>query len=354
MNNPNKKVPIEEAFSYVLAPERIAQRPASPADSAKLLVADRTGQQVSEKEFLEIVELLKPDDHLVLNDTRVIKARLFGSLETGAEIEILLVQQEGQVKWRAMARPLKKLREGVRVKLANGLVAICGERISEQEIILEFVSTDSSQNVAELLVKAGVMPIPPYIRGGRGDDQDNSDYQAHFARNEGSIAAPTAGLHFTERLLSKVSSLGCSISYLTLHVGTASFLPIWSENESLSKTPGSERFIYDASLIGALEASRENGGRVIAVGTTVVRALESMMRMKADASRRELSTELFITPGFDFKIVDALVTNFHQPRTTHLLLVEAIMGRELLEESYKYALDNSFKFLSYGDGMFIQ
>ena len=193
------------------------------------------------------------------------------------------------------------------------------------------------------------MPIPPYIRGGKSDEQDTLDYQTHFAKaaGNGSIAAPTASLHFTPELVATIKSKGIQMINLTLHVGLASFLPLWNDSVENLTPPGKEEFVVEESTWQTISNHKSTGGRVIAVGTTVVRALESRVR------EMEGETELFITPGFDFKMVDAMVTNFHQPATTHLLLVEAFIGKNLLRESYEYAIRNDFRFLSYGDGMLL-
>jgi S-adenosylmethionine:tRNA ribosyltransferase-isomerase len=194
-----------------------------------------------------------------------------------------------------------------------------------------------------------MMPIPPYIRKGRSDHQDRIDYQAAFAKFDGSIAAPTAGLHFTERLINNLRQRRCIIAFVTLHVGTASFLPVILEGKV--REPGEEFYLHSTEIIGQINKVRSSGGRVIAVGTTVVRALESMWHNQGTEGVRR--TELFVTPGYTFGAIDGLVTNFHQPHTTHLLLVEALLGRNNLDHAYRHALKSRYRFLSYGDGMLI-
>lgn len=347
---------MEPRFSYTLDPVRIAQRPISPADAAKLLVVYRNDGSIRETTFLALPELLNPNDLLVFNDSKVIPVRLFGALEPNdSEVEMLLLSEVERGRWRALGRPLKRLTPGSRVKFAAGLSANVGARLSEQEIELEFVDLSNIPPERATILAAGTMPIPPYIRRGVGDEQDRSDYQNVFAAVEGSIAAPTAGLHFTDRLLGKIRAVGCAVEFLTLHVGPYSFQPIEREDGEL-RTPGMERYCYSPEILAAIAATRARGGRVIAIGTTVVRALESMVAADPVASEltgAESETEIFIQPGYKFLAIDSLVTNFHQPRTTHLLLLQAILGRDLLEKSYTHALDNEFRFLSYGDGMIV-
>ena len=222
--------------------------------------------------------------------------------------------------------------------------------------MVRFVDEHGALATRALLHAVGHMPIPPYIRRGISDEQDRADYQTFFAANDGSIAAPTASLHFTPELFERIRARGAAVRFLTLHVGAASFLPLWHGDEDELRKPGAERFYYDPTVLTDCAAARARGGRVIAVGTTVVRALESHAahaHKGGDKSATLLSTELFITPGYQFALVDALVTNFHQPRTTHLLLVESLLGRARLQRVYEYALAHDFRFLSYGDGMFI-
>jgi S-adenosylmethionine:tRNA ribosyltransferase-isomerase len=219
----------------------------------------------------------------------------------------------------------------------------------EDRLRLRFES-DNPTEIADLLFQHGTMPIPPYIRNGRGDEQDRTDYQSIFAQHPGSVAAPTASLHFTKPLIDDLMcNIGCKVDRLTLHVGTASFQPIFVNG--VLRPPGEERFHVPSDVWERLQATKASGGCIVAVGTTVVRALESAARSSSRAGMGQ--TQLFIEPGFEFKVVDALVTNFHQPRTTHLLLVEALLGRAGIDACYRQALDNSYRFLSYGDGMLI-
>jgi S-adenosylmethionine:tRNA ribosyltransferase-isomerase len=334
-------------FTYTLPPELIAQRPWDPPDEAKLLVVDRSSKAITIELFRELPRYLASGDLLVLNDTRVMPARLFGECE-GRSVEVLLVSELGGDCWRVLGRPMKQLRRGGEIRFSDILKGRV-EASDEGEARCLFFTEDGT-SVRSALEAAGTMPIPPYIRAGRGDEQDRADYQTIFARNEGSIAAPTASLHFTERLLADCRERGVGIVFLTLHVGTASFLPAYRAGSHELRPPESERFFIPQETIDEVARVRRAGGRVVAVGTTVARALESAGSSQACLQG---STELFITPGYQWKMTTNLVTNFHQPGTTHLLLVEALLGRELLAEVYNRALLAPLRFLSYGDGMIV-
>lgn len=339
-------------YSYELPDGRIAQRPAHPPESAKMLVISRSSGTLEHRTFAEIGEFLKPGDLLVFNDTKVIPARLFGKLDgpDGPDVEVVILEEVAQHEWSALGFPMRRIRAAERVFFSERLSALVLPSANEDRLLLRFIGA-STDELGALLFNHGTMPIPPYIRDGRADDQDRIDYQSIFAVNPGSVAAPTASLHFTEDLISQLKSRNqCAIERITLHVGTASFQPILVNG--VLRKPGHERFVVPESVLSAIQKTKQAGGRVVAVGTTVVRALETAARRGAVAGAVEL-TDLFIEPGFEFKIVDALVTNFHQPRTTHLLLVEALLGAELLDRSYVAALKDNYRFLSYGDGMLI-
>lgn len=336
-----------DIFNYELLQEKIAQRPVYPYDSAKLLVLDRKGSSVEESVFSNISEFLFEDDILVFNNTSVIPARLFGSFaDTGGKVELLLVKEINHNTWECLARPAKKLKIGREIIISDDLRIVIKERIEDVRVVVEFVNAKK-----ENIYKNGNMPIPPYIRKGHSDDQDKIDYQTIFAKDEGSIAAPTASLHFTNSLMDKIKAKGVEVENVTLHVGAASFLPLWKEEDEELKEPGEELYKITKDLFDKLKKAKEDGRRIVAVGTTVVRAIETAARNEKVDTLEE--TKLFITPGFDFKFVDAMITNFHQPATTHIMLMQAFMGYDLLEKSYNYALENNFRFLSYGDGMLI-
>lgn len=310
-----------------------------------MLVLDRNFKQLASSSFAELPLLLRSNDLLVFNDSRVIPARLFGRRKD-LEVELLLLKDLGAGRWETIGRPLRKLKENDQIIFSEQLSARFISRTKEDAALVEFFF-DKEIASREQVLETGLMPIPPYIRQGRSDRQDLIDYQTQFARVEGSIAAPTASLHFSESLITDIRQKGCGISFLTLHVGLSSIKEI-----EPGKPPGSERIRVSSELLDQITLTRKAGGRVIAVGTTVVRALEASAHFSLVDEDSE--TSLFIKPGFDFKIVDAMITNFHMPASTHLLLVEAFLrDRELLAETYNFAMNNDFRFLSYGDGMLI-
>lgn len=324
-----------KSYSYNLPQSRIAQRPVYPYDSAKLLVLNEG--EILESTFADIAKFLSEKDLLVFNNTAVMPARLFAKLETGGQAEVLLVREVSENIWECLAKPRKKLKIGKRIIFTNEL---SGEVVeNKEELLIQFLGTYQD------IITAGSMPIPPYIRGGVSDEKDKKDYQTFFAEKTGSIAAPTASLHFTPELFKKLEDEGVKKTYLTLHVGTHSFLPLFNNEEGQLREPGKENYEISEDVWKIILDHKKTGGRVIAVGTTVVRALES--------GYGNTETKLFIQPGYKFKVIDGMITNFHQPETSHLLLVEAFTGREKLKESYEYALNNNFRFLSYGDGMLI-
>lgn len=340
-----------EPYSYDLPDERIAQRPVHPPESARMMVVDRQLGQVSHSSFADITEFLRPSDHLIFNDTKVIPARLFGALEdaSGYQVEVVLLHEESGDEWSALGFPMRRIRAAQRVYFNEKLTAIVCPSPREDRLRLRF-ETHSDRTIFDLVEEHGTMPIPPYIRSGRGDEQDRIDYQSIFAEQPGSVAAPTASLHFSKELMAKITlRVGCRIDTLTLHVGAASFQPIVVNG--VLRPPGEEHLHVSESLLTRARDTKRQGGRIVAVGTTVVRALESAVRHTSADSLT--STELFIQPGFEWRMVDALITNFHQPRTTHLLLVEALTGQALLHQAYTAALENGYRFLSYGDGMLI-
>lgn len=336
-----------EPFSYDLPADRIAQRPWEPPDEAKLLVVDRRTGTIATTQFTELPDLLEPGDLLVLNDTRVIPARLFGT--TGERsVEVLLLREIHDGQWTVMGRPMKLLRRGVDISFGDNLLGRI-EPEGEQNLRCTFSTRDDS-SVKDALWRVGTMPIPPYIRGGIGDQRDITDYQTIFARKEGSVAAPTASLHFTDRLFERCKARGIARTFLTLHVGSASFLPVYRAGSDGFQEPGTEWFEVPEATRKLVRNAHANGRRVIAIGTTVARALESIGR-HPESSRGE--TDVFITPGFEWRVATNLVTNFHQPGTSHLLLVESLLGKQLLSRAYQTALQEGFRFLSYGDGMII-
>lgn len=342
-----------EPFEYSLPEARIAQRPVQPYDHARLLVVNREASQLFDRHFHELPTFLRPRDLLVVNNTKVIPARLLGEFRSGGSLELLLLWSGiDEFTWVCLGRPMRKFTEGTVLKFDKGVTAIVLERVAEKELIVRF--SEPRDRLLEMLGDIGTMPIPPYIRKGLGDESDRVDYQTPFGEVLGSVAAPTASLHFTDETRSAVKAMGAQTIPLTLHLGTASFLPLWKEGEAGPNPPSSEKLRLVRSVFDTVTETRANGGRIIAVGTSVVRALETMARLEStEWSEGWVDTDLFIQPGHEFKFVDGIITNFHQPRTTHLLLVEAFLGRELLSDSYEFALVSEYRFLSYGDAMFL-
>ncbi|MCB0336089.1 MAG: tRNA preQ1(34) S-adenosylmethionine ribosyltransferase-isomerase QueA, partial [Bdellovibrionales bacterium] len=337
-----------EPYQYKLPDTQIAQRPCYPYHDAQLLVVRRDDRALLKSTFIQLSDYLQAGDLLVFNDTKVIPARLFGTKRsTGAAIEVLLLRALELNQWTALIRPKKRVDIGTIIDFESGSARV-HEVHDGPEVILNF---DLEVDFEVFLEESGVMPIPPYIRKGRADSKDKQDYQSRFAKTEGSVAAPTASLHFTDELMQQMQAKGIASTFLTLHVGAASFLPVIDPVTGQLSSPGAEYYrISDAQSAVLMEAKKAKR-RVIAVGTTVARALESWSGLSGDTGLNP--TSLFIQPGHQWRVCDGLVTNFHQPGTTHLLLVEALLGRSLLDEAYQYALGSDFRFLSYGDGMCI-
>jgi len=329
-----------DLFDFVLPSELIAQRPALPRDSARLLeVADGP---LADRHISDLPDMLQPNDLLVVNDTRVLPARLHGRrLSSGArgeiDIELLLLRRRQDASWSAMARPGKRLKAGDRLQFGDDLAATVVERMADGTIIVSFVAADDA--LARGLAAIGAMPLPPYIRHGIADQQDRSDYQTIFARSDGAVAAPTAGLHFTPELLDQLD-----VERVTLHVGLDTFRPLAVDDLAEHRLHG-ERYSVSPAAWERIRAA----ARVVAVGTTTVRVVETLAR----AGPLDGRTELFVTPGFDFRRVDALLTNFHLPRSTLLALVMAFAGVEETRELYRLAIAERYRFYSFGDAMLV-
>lgn len=330
-------------FDYELPPESIAQQP-SPRGESRLLVLDREGAE-RHRRVRDLPELLRPGDLLVLNNTRVIPARLFGRRPGGGQIEILLTGKAGEQEWDALVKPGRRARPGTVIELDAGLTAEVIEKEESGRHRLRF-----SEPVEPHLDRLGHVPLPPYIQ--RPDDAaDRERYQTVYARHPGAIAAPTAGLHFSAELLQEIAAAGIETAEVTLHVGLGTFKPV-SVEQIEEHRMDRERYEVPEAAAEAIRRARGRGGRVVAVGTTVVRTLESA----AIAGGGEVlpgsgSTELFITPGFRFQAVDVLLTNFHLPRSTLLMLVSAFAGRERILAAYEEAVREGYRFYSYGDAM---
>ncbi len=332
-------------FDFDLPRELIAQHPVSPRDAARLLVV---GDGLSDHGVRELPNLLKPGDVLVFNDTRVIPARLWGR-RGQAEIEVTLIKPDDAdgARWRAFARPGKRLKAGDRIDFTEGLAATVAGKGERGEVTLAFDVDAPAFRAA--LARIGAMPLPPYIQRERGGDpRDKQDYQTVFARQEGAIAAPTAGLHFTPGLLAEIEARGVASAFVTLHVGAGTFLPVTADDPREHVMP-SETGTIDKETAGAVNAARAAGGRVVAVGTTALRLLESTGREDGTLQPFSGETALFILPGYRFKVVDLLLTNFHLPRSTLFMLVCAFAGTARMRAAYAHAKAEGYRFFSYGD-----
>ena len=332
-----------DLFDFELPKDRIALRPASPRDSAKLLVV--RGSSLSDHVVLELPKLLRAGDILVFNDTKVIPAQLEGR-RGDAIIGATLHKREGPRTWRAFLRNAKRVREGDRIEFGAGVAASASDKSADGSALLHF---HGEEPVELLLERAGRMPLPPYIAGRRpADARDADDYQTMFARDEGAVAAPTAALHFTPRLMSALADAGIGHETLTLHVGAGTFLPVKVEDTAEHRMH-SEWGRIPSETADRLNAVRAAGGRIIAIGTTSLRLLESAADEKGRVRPFEGDTAIFITPGYRFRAVDGLVTNFHLPRSTLFMLVSALMGLDAMREAYAHAIAQGYRFYSYGD-----
>jgi S-adenosylmethionine:tRNA ribosyltransferase-isomerase len=333
-----------DAFDFALPPDRIALRPASPRDSARLL-AVRGGEAPEDRAVADLPGLLRRGDVLVFNDTRVIPAQLEGR-RGAARIGATLHKREGPRQWRAFVRNAKRVREGDRIDFGNGVAALAGAKGEDGSLLLAF---EGEEPVELLLERSGRMPLPPYIAGRRAaDERDARDYQTMFAAEEGAVAAPTAALHFTPRLMAALAAAGIGHETLTLHVGAGTFLPVKAEDTADHKMHG-EWGRIDAAVADRLNAARAAGGRLVAVGTTSLRLLESAADEAGLVRPFEGDTAIFITPGYRFRAVDGLITNFHLPRSTLFMLVSALMGLETMRAAYAHAIGAGYRFYSYGD-----
>lgn len=330
-------------FDFDLPAEQIALRPARPRDSARLLVVN--GTEIFDRRVLDLPDLLHPGDVLVFNDTKVIPAQLEGR-RGAASIGATLHKREGPREWQAFLRNAKRAREGDRIDFGDGVSASVIEKSDDGSALLHF---HGEEPVELLLERAGRMPLPPYIASRREvDERDREDYQTMFAREEGAVAAPTAALHFTERLLEMLDDRGVGRETLTLHVGAGTFLPVKSERIEDHKMHA-EWGRIDAAAAERLNAVRRSGGRLISVGTTSLRLLESAADEDGTIRPFEGDTAIFITPGYRFKAIDGLITNFHLPRSTLFMLVSALMGLDVMKAAYAHAVDAGYRFYSYGD-----
>lgn len=347
-------------FDYYLPQELIAQRPAEKRDSSRLLVADRNSGEVYHRRFCDIIDYLEEGDHLILNDSKVLPARIFGERKgTGAKIEFLLIKRIEGDRWETMVRPGRRVKPGDDIIFGeegteNFLTAHVLDYGEDGTRIVEFEYDGIFMEILEAL---GSMPLPPYIER-QSDDTDKDRYQTVYCRQEGSVAAPTAGLHFTEELLRKAEAKGVKLCYVTLHVGIGTFRPVKADKVEDHHMHFEEYYIDEETAEAVNKAKRE-GRRIISVGTTSTRTVESAAFFDEDAGTYQIksgagSTDIFIYPGYEFKIVDSLITNFHLPKSTLLMLISALYDREKILKIYEEAVREKYRFFSYGDAMFIK
>lgn len=335
-------------FYYDLPEELIAQDPLEDRSSSRLMVLNQKSKEVEHRVFSDVTEYLKPGDCLVINNTKVIPARLYGSKEgTGAQIEIVLLKRKEKDVWETLVKPGKKAKPGTRISFGEGL--LMGEVIEVVEEGNRLIRFEYEGIFEEILDKLGQMPLPPYITH---QLQDKNRYQTVYAKYDGSAAAPTAGLHFTPELLDKIRDMGVNIAEVTLHVGLGTFRPV-KETDVLKHHMHSEYFEINEEAANLINQTKAKGGRVISVGTTSTRTLESAAEPDGHLEAKSGWTEIFIYPGYQFKVIDGLITNFHLPESTLVMLVSALAGRERVLAAYEEAVKERYRFFSFGDAMLI-
>lgn len=343
-------------FDYNLPENLIAQIPADKRENSKMMVLERNTNLIQHKHFFDIVDLIDENSILVLNNTKVMPARLYGTKEeTGAKIEVFLLKQLEGKKWETLIKPSKRVKEGTIIKISDELSAKAIEKTEEDggwivELIYE-------GNILEVLHRNGNIPLPPYIERKLANEDikklDFERYQTVYAKDEGSVAAPTAGLHFTKEILQKLKNKGVEIDYVTLNVGLGTFRPVKCEN-ILEHKMHSESFEISEDTARRINEAKSKGKKLIAVGTTTVRTLETAYQKYGCLKACHDDSELFIYPPYEFKVVDELITNFHLPKSTLLMLVSALAGKEFIFKAYNEAIENNYRFFSYGDCMFIR
>ena len=335
-------------FYYDLPKELIAQTPIKKRDMSRLLVLDRKTGKVEHKVFHDIIDYLESGDTLVLNNTKVIPARIFGHRENKEEvIEVLLVKDYGNDRWEALVKPGRKLKVGTVIKFSDRLKAVVEDILEEGERVIKF-EYDGIFN--EILDEIGIMPLPPYITE-KLEDRDR--YQTVYSKIRGSAAAPTAGLHFTKELLNKIEEKGVNIVYVTLHVGIGTFRPVKVENV-LEHKMHSEYYEISELAASVINETKKRGNKVICVGTTSCRTLESATGEDGIVKAEKKDTDIFIYPGYKFKVVDNLITNFHLPESTLIMLVSALAGKDNIMNAYSQAVKEKYRFFSFGDAMYIK
>ena len=335
-------------FDYYLPEELIAQTPLKKRDSSRMLVLDKQNGNIFHKTFSDIINYLNPGDTLVINDTKVIPARIIGvKEETGAVIELLLLKNIDDNNWECLTRPAKRVKVGTVISFGDGMLKATCSSVGEEGIRVFDLSYEGI--LYEILDKLGTMPLPPYIHEKL---EDQSRYQTVYAKNIGSAAAPTAGLHFTKELLNDIKNKNVNIAYLTLHVGLGTFRPVNVEDVTKHKMH-TEYYSISKETCDIINKTKESGNKIVVVGTTSVRVLETVMNRFGELKECSGVTDIFIYPGYKFKIVDNLITNFHLPKSTLVMLVSALAGKDNIMKAYHEAVLNKYRFFSFGDAMFI-
>ena len=335
-------------FNYELPEHLIAQHPYDKRDEARLMVLDKENQKIEHKVFKDVIDYLNPGDCLVINNTKVIPARLYGKKDTGANVEFLLLKRIEGDTWEAMVRPGNKLRPGATVLFGDGLLK--AEVLEVLEGGNRKVKFEYKGIFNEILDQIGLMPLPPYIT--EATREDNKKYQTVYAKYDGSAAAPTAGLHFTEELLEKIKAKGIEVANVTLHVGIGTFRPVKVENVEEHEMH-SEHYYIKQEDVDKINNAKKYGNRVISVGTTSCRVLDSVADENGMMREVEGDTSIFIYPGYKFKCIDSLITNFHLPESTLIMLVSTLAGRDFIMNAYEEAVKEEYKFFSFGDAMII-
>lgn len=347
-------------YNYNLPEELIAQMPADKRDNSRMMVLNRKDRTISHKHFYDIVDLIEPNTLLVMNNTKVLPARLIGHKDTGAKIEVFLLKQNSKMQdehenWEVLIKPSKRVKPDTIIKISDELSVRAIKRLEENgEWLVELIF--NGNNVLDVLHRNGNIPLPPYIeRKIPNEDLKKLDferYQTVYAKDEGSVAAPTAGLHFTKEILKKLENKGVELAYVTLNVGLGTFRPVQCENVENHKMH-SETFEISEKAAEQINRAKAEGKKIVAVGTTTVRTLETAYKKFGCIKACHDHSELFIYPPYEFKVIDNLITNFHLPKSTLLMLVSALAGKDFIFEAYKEAIENKYRFFSYGDCMYI-
>lgn len=351
--NTEKKVLLSD-YDYDLPKELIAQTPSEKRENSRMMVLNKRNQTIGHKHFYDITDYFNENDVLVLNNTKVIPARLFGYKETGAHIEIFLLKQISGKTWQVLVQPSKRVKEEMVIEISSELSVRILTREDEGKWLVDLIYDG---DFYEILDKVGNIPLPPYIERQMTDEQlkhlDYDRYQTVYAKKEGSVAAPTAGLHFTDEIIEKLKAKGVEVCYVTLTVGLGTFRPVKAEN-ILEHKMDSEEFEIPQKTVDILINAKKTGKRITAVGTTTVRTLETCMKKHGEILEVVDDSTLFIYPGFEFKVIDRLLTNFHLPKSTLIMLVSALVGKDFVFKAYEEAVKEKYHFYSYGDCMLVE